>query len=117
MAAIEWCDRLDTVSSLSGFEALLRGKKVTTYGSPFYAGWGLTHDHAEFPRRGRQRALEELAYLALVEYSHYYHPHTGNVCTPEELIDFLVQQKKSRWVAVKTRVLTAISWVGTQLGL
>ena len=27
-----------------GFEALLRGISVTTYGQPFYAGWGLTND-------------------------------------------------------------------------
>jgi len=53
------------MTSLSGFEALLRDKKVVTYGSPFYAGWGLTEDHAVTERRCRRRTLEELIYLAL----------------------------------------------------
>ena len=30
--------------SLGGFEALIRGLSVITYGLPFYAGWGLTED-------------------------------------------------------------------------
>ncbi|MGJ7724790.1 capsular polysaccharide export protein, LipB/KpsS family [Escherichia coli] len=30
------------MTSLSGFEALLHGKRVFCYGMPFYAGWGLT---------------------------------------------------------------------------
>lgn len=37
-------DEVHTISSLTGFEALLRGKKVTCYGLPFYAGWGLITD-------------------------------------------------------------------------
>jgi capsular polysaccharide export protein len=50
------CDRLVTLTSLSGFEALMRGKAVTTYGRPFYAGWGLTDDRTgPFERRGRKR--------------------------------------------------------------
>ena len=35
---------METMTSLAGFEALLRGKPVTTHGQPFYAGWGLTED-------------------------------------------------------------------------
>ena len=40
-----------TITSLTGFEALLRGVKVTAYGIPFYAGWGLTTDMASIPAR------------------------------------------------------------------
>ena len=32
------------MTSLTGFDALLRGKRVVTHGLPFYAGWGLTTD-------------------------------------------------------------------------
>ena len=42
-------DGLATMTSLAGFEALLRGKPVWTFGRPFYAGWGLTHDALDFP--------------------------------------------------------------------
>jgi capsular polysaccharide export protein len=37
-------DEVWTMTSLLGFEALLRNKRVVTYGAPFYAGCGLTHD-------------------------------------------------------------------------
>ena len=35
-------DEVHTLTSLTGFEALLRGIEVHAYGGPFYAGWGLT---------------------------------------------------------------------------
>ena len=37
-------DRIAVFTSLGGFEALIRGISVITYGFPFYAGWGLTDD-------------------------------------------------------------------------
>ena len=39
---IAMVDEVHVNTSLAGFEALLRGKAVTTHGVPFYAGWGLT---------------------------------------------------------------------------
>jgi len=41
---LDICDAVHTMTSLVGFEALVRKKSVTTYGLPFYAGWGLTTD-------------------------------------------------------------------------
>ena len=40
-------DEVHVLTSLTGFEALLRGKMVICYGQPFYAGWGLTNDLAD----------------------------------------------------------------------
>ncbi len=37
-------DEVHVLTSIAGFEALLRGKPVTCYGQPFYSGWGLTVD-------------------------------------------------------------------------
>ena len=48
---LEECDELHTMTSLSGFEAILREKNVVTYGMPFYAGWGLTQDKSSCTRR------------------------------------------------------------------
>jgi capsular polysaccharide export protein len=59
------------MTSLVGFEALLRGLAVVTYGQPFYAGWGLTHDHAPVPRRTRRLTLDELVAGALLRYPRY----------------------------------------------
>ena len=37
-------DEVHTMTSLTGFEALLRQRRVMTYGQPFYAGWGLAEE-------------------------------------------------------------------------
>ncbi len=44
-----------TVSSQFGFEALLAGCKVTCFGVPFYAGWGLTDDRVPCPAAAQGR--------------------------------------------------------------
>jgi capsular polysaccharide export protein len=49
VALIEAADQVWTMTSLLGFEALLRGKQVTCLGAPFYAGWGLTTDLGPVP--------------------------------------------------------------------
>jgi capsular polysaccharide export protein len=50
VSCIAACDVVHTMTSLSGFDALLRGKRVVVHGQPFYAGWGLTEDRV----RGRR---------------------------------------------------------------
>ncbi|WP_292154668.1 capsular polysaccharide biosynthesis protein [Brevundimonas sp.] len=84
------CDRLVTLTSLSGFEALMRGKAVTTYGRPFYAGWGLTDDRTgPFPRRTTRATLDALIHAALIDYPIYVSP-TGWPCEAEDLVDALI---------------------------
>ncbi len=84
-----------TLTSLAGFEALLRGLSVTTYGQPFYAGWGLTQDMKPPPRRGRALSLDALVAGALLLYPRYTDPVTGLPCPPETLLDRLGQ--RSAW--------------------
>jgi capsular polysaccharide export protein len=81
-------DELHTLTSLAGFEALLRGRRVVVYGRPFYAGWGLTTDLAATDR-GRRLTLEELVAGALILYPRYLDPVTQLPCKPELLIDRL----------------------------
>lgn len=88
-AALAMCDEVHTITSLIGFEALIRGRKVVTYGSPFYAGWGLTEDLVPCPRRDRRRSLSELVYLTLVEYPLYVSPLNDRPCGPEDVIEAL----------------------------
>ncbi|MEM5279384.1 capsular biosynthesis protein, partial [Cupriavidus taiwanensis] len=59
------------VTSQVGFEALLHGKTVHTFGMPFYAGWGLTDDRCEIPRRCRQLSLDMLVAGTLILYPRY----------------------------------------------
>ena len=87
ISEIDRCDELHTMTSLSGFEALIRQKVVFTYGMPFYAGWGLTHDHMLCERRTRLRSLDELVYLSLIAYPRYLHVESGEFMTAEQLIE------------------------------
>src|SRR5690606_41515203 len=64
------CDAVETMTSLVGFEALLRGRQVAVHGRPFYAGWGLTEDLLPFPRRTRRLSLDELVAVALRSEEH-----------------------------------------------
>jgi capsular polysaccharide export protein len=71
-----------TVSSALGFEAILRGVPVTTFGIPFYAGWGLSTDRAPagaiaFTRRTRRVTVEELFAAAMLTYARYVNPQTA----------------------------------------
>ena len=88
-ACLAAADGLATMTSLAGFEALLRGKPVWTFGRPFYAGWGLTSDALACPRRTRRLTLDHLVAGALIAYPIYIHPPTGLPCTAEDLVSFL----------------------------
>ncbi|MBF0857000.1 capsular polysaccharide export protein, LipB/KpsS family [Gluconobacter oxydans] len=87
---INLADEIHTMTSLAGFEALIRGKSVVTYGLPFYAGWGLTIDHLKCSRRNRKLCIEELAAGTLLLYPAYLDPVTSLPCGPEVLIKRLL---------------------------
>jgi capsular polysaccharide export protein len=79
-----------TITSLLGFEALLRGLPVTVLGAPFYAGWGLTRDLGEVPSRRRARPdLTGLVHAALIDYPRYLDPVTRRICPVEVAVDRL----------------------------
>ncbi len=87
-ALISAVDRLHVITSLAGFEALIRGKSVITHGVPFYAGWGLTQDLcAMSPRRTRTRSLNELVAATLLLYPRYIDPVTRLPCPAEIVIE------------------------------
>jgi capsular polysaccharide export protein len=81
-------DELHTMTSLAGFEALLRGRRVVVYGRPFYAGWGLTVDRPPLDR-GRRLTLDELVAGVLILYPRYLDPLTRLPCGPEVIIERL----------------------------
>jgi len=84
IALIEAVDRVCTLTSLLGFEALIRSVPVTCLGAPFYAGWGLTQDLGPVPDRRRARPdLAALVHAVLIAYPRYLDPVTGRPCPPE----------------------------------
>jgi capsular polysaccharide export protein len=88
---IEAIDEVHTLTSLAGFEALLRGRTVVAWGQPFYAGWGLTQDMAPIPRRTRRLSVTQLAAGVLLLYPRYVDPVSGMPCPAETLLDRLAE--------------------------
>lgn len=97
VSCIEASDEVHTMTSLSGFDALLRDKRVVTYGQPFYAGWGLTDDRAEnptaFARRTRRLTLDELVAGALLRYPIYWDWDLKGYTTCEAVLHRIVEQR------------------------
>lgn len=96
-----------TLTSLSGFEALIRGKIVHCYGQPFYSGWGLTTDHYPLTRRNRRLQLEELVAATLIHYPHYRLSDCGSQdVTPEQVIECLqIQRQQQATITVRLTTL------------
>lgn len=88
-ALLRQVDAVHTMTSLLGFEALLRGVPVTVWGRPFYAGWGLTQDRFTLLRRTRKLTLDELVAGTLLCYASYVHPLTLKPCQAEDVVDYL----------------------------
>jgi capsular polysaccharide export protein len=87
---LDGVDEVHVNTSLSGFEALLRGKTVVTHGVPFFAGWGLTTDLGPVPeRRTAKRTLDELVAATLLLYPRYVDPVTLLPCPAEVVVDRL----------------------------
>lgn len=109
--ASKWCDEvvtdvamgslldvIDTVhvlTSLAGFEALLRGRSVVCHGQPFYAGWGLTEDILPVARRFRKLDISELVAGALIEYPTYVSRQTGLRCEVEQTMEELLSWRQA----------------------
>jgi capsular polysaccharide export protein len=89
-ALLERVDEVHVLTSLAGFEALLRGKSVVCYGLPFYAGWGLTRDVVPLARRTRRLKLDELVAAALLIYPTYVSRSSGGYISAEQALEELL---------------------------
>lgn len=87
-------DEVHTLTSGAGFDALLREKKVFTYGMPFYAGWGLTTDYRTCERRTRKLSLDALVASTLILFPRYISPKTGAFCEVEETLKELKEEQE-----------------------
>ena len=91
MHSISLCDEVHTITSTAGFDALLRNKKVFTYGMPFYAGWGLTNDFNKCTRRTKVLDLYSLCVGVFLLYPKYVSPKTKKLCSANETLDELLE--------------------------
>lgn len=108
-------DEVHTMTSLLGFEALIRGAKVVCHGLPFYAGWGLTEDRLPCPRRTQRLTVDSLVYGALIAYPRYYNFQRNCFVEPEQAIDQLAglaqAGPQSRNLTRKALRLAIITWL------
>lgn len=72
---IDAADEIHLLNHNCGIEAIIKGKKVVTYGLPFYGGLGLTEDRQEYPRAKRNINLEEFALATCMLYPRYKIPN------------------------------------------
>jgi len=87
-------DEVHVMTSLAGFEALLRGRKVVCHGQPFFSGWGLTDDRCPPPRRHRRLTLDELVAGTLIMYPVYFDWDKKVLTTPESATQVLLAEKR-----------------------
>ncbi|OXI49295.1 capsular biosynthesis protein [Burkholderia aenigmatica] len=114
ISLIEIADEVHTLSSLSGFEALLRQKAVYTYGLPFYAGWGLTHDTLTPLWRERKLSLDMLTAGVLLRYPIYWDWDLNLFTSPETIIQKLAIPAKRPLTKIRGNrlrpLLKAVRW-------
>lgn len=98
-SCIDACDAVHTITSLAGFDALLRRKPVTTWGAPFYAGWGLTDDRSTgapaFARRTRTLTLDQLAAGALLQYPVYWDKARRRISDCESVLSNIARERET----------------------
>lgn len=114
-AALKGANEVWTMTSLMGFEALLRGKRVVSFGRPFYAGWGLTEDRAgSMERRCPGIALDGLVHATLIDYPIYRDPLSGLACPVETVVARLASregQRRPRVLSKLQGLLASQSWL------
>ncbi|WP_244321827.1 capsular biosynthesis protein [Burkholderia reimsis] len=119
ISLIEVADEVHTLSSLSGFDALLRGKEVHTYGLPFYAGWGLTSDAV--PQRWRERTLtlDMLVAAVLLRYPVYWDWRLKRFTSAEAVVQRLALTANRPLAAVRSRqvrfLIKVVRWTRNAL--
>jgi capsular polysaccharide export protein len=111
-ASIDQClaaaHEVHTLTSLVGFEALLRQLPVVTYGQPFYAGWGLTEDRQPVARRTRRLSIDELVAGVLIRYPRYYSLKARAFVTPEDILTELELERARRGASIPVRAPRAV---------
>lgn len=103
---LDLADEIHTMTSTSGLEAILRGKRVICYGRPFWAGWGLSDDKKPQPRRYRSLSSDELVAGAYLLYPRYIHPLNLEACEACDLVVALQEQIKE----LKSNILMQIKY-------
>ena len=116
---LDLADEIHTMTSTSGLEAILRGKKVVCYGRPFWAGWGLSDDKKPQPRRHRSLSSDELVAGAYLLYPKYVHPLNLEACEACDLVVALQGQikklKNDILMKIKYKIYSSSARIGQKI--
>ncbi|MBO6860645.1 hypothetical protein [Roseibium sp.] len=100
-ALLEACSALYCVSSQLGFEGVMAGCTVHSFGESFYNGWGLTRDRTPKPTARRGPASLEAVFAATYfDYIHYFDP-TDNTPTDFEWSTEALVRKRARALSAR----------------
>ncbi|MBB4348731.1 capsular polysaccharide export protein [Rhizobium cellulosilyticum] len=94
--AFNTVDHVYTITSLSGFEALIRDIPVTCVGMPFYAGWGATDDRQKCDRRTARRTPLEIFAAAYILYPRYFDPERREELNFEGALALLASMRRRK---------------------
>lgn len=85
-----------TVDAPEGMQALLAGVPVYVFGSPYYAGWGLTRDDLPIPGRTARPTLAALFEVVYLRLTRYLDPETHSPGTLPQVLDSIELQRSIR---------------------
>ena len=88
---LEYVDKVYVCTSQMGFEALMYGKEVHTFGMSFYSGYGVTKDRLNCQRRTKRRSIEDIFYVAYILCTTYISYETNDICEIEQTIDEIIK--------------------------
>jgi len=94
-SCLHQCDEVHTLTSLVGFESVIREIPTYCYGKPFYSGWGLTVDYDVQKRRTRTLKIDELVAASLILYPTYVNWESGFYTSPEFVIDTIAKKRET----------------------
>ncbi|MCW3641557.1 capsular biosynthesis protein, partial [Burkholderia cenocepacia] len=85
-------DAVHVVGASEGMAALLAGVPVHVFGTPYYAGWGLTQDHTAMPERRARPSVDALFDAVFLQLARYLDPARGTQGTLETALDCIELQ-------------------------
>ncbi len=88
---INFSNEIHVINHNSGIEALIQGKKVVTYGHPFYAGRGLTTDLFSPAKDKKNVSLEKLILGALMLYPRYKIPTQKHFVSAKIALEYYLE--------------------------
>jgi len=104
-----------TITSLTGFENVLRGNKTICYGNPFYSGWGFTTDICmpEYIkiRRGVV-SLDDFFTYSYIKYPIYYNNLTKELSTADDIIEIIKHSKElniNLYLKLKRKIINILT--------